>query len=174
MTPPSSFVKDLAAYDPALRCRFGRHMQKWLIERKLEIRNPAWLAERPLNPFGHGARAKDLWAGWREGYVHVLTVPPDLLAWSIVAPHLAAVDREQAGGWQALIQRIEDADAVLEAQRERNVVNWAEATAGEAADVIMWREGHRLATPHEPSGVASSDRVEAHDGFTVRVRKGAV
>jgi len=173
MTPPRSFVKDLAAYDPALRVRWAKHMGKWLIERKLELRNPAWLAERPLNPFGHSPRAKDLWQGWRQGYVHVLTVPRELLAWSVVAPHLAAVDREQAGSWEALIQRIEEADAKLEAERARNVVNWAEATAGEAADTIMWREGHRVATAHAPSGVASSDRVETHEGFTVRVRKGA-
>ena len=149
-------------------------MGKWLIERKLDLRNPAWLAERPLNPFGHGARAKDLWIGWRAGYVHVLTVPRELLAWSVVAPHLAAVDREQAGSWDALIQRIEDADAALEAQKARAVVTWADAAAGEAADTIQWREGHRVATAHEPSGVASSDRIEAHEGFTVRVKKGAV
>ena len=172
-TPPPSFVKDLVAYDPALRCRWGKHTALWFVERKMAVRNPAWLAERPLNPFGQSKRAKDLWAGWRDGYCHVLSVHPSLLHWQTVAPELARSDREQAGSWDALNRRIEDADAAMDQQRERALTNWSEAAASEGADRLMWLEGHRQATPMSPSGVESSDAVEQHpDGFMVRVRKG--
>jgi len=174
MNPPSSFVKDLTAYDNLLRCRWARHTETWFIERKLAIRNPAWLAERPLNPFGVGKRKKDLWEGWREGYVHVLSVHPSLLNWKTVAPALASTDRELAGSWEALNQQIDAADAKLEAERERTVRNWSESAAKDGADYLMWLEGHTMATAHEESGVLPSDTVEQHpDGFLIRTRKGA-
>lgn len=170
--PPASFVKDLTAYDRLLRVRWGRHSERWLIERKLAVRNPAWLAERPLNPFGGGRRQKDLWEGWKEGYVHILSVHPSLLNWQTVAPELVRTDREQAGSWEALTQRLEAADEAMEQARERTLKNWSEDHSKEGADRLMWLEGHRHAMPHDPSGVEPSDHVEAHEGFTVRVRKG--
>ncbi len=173
MTPEPSFVKDLTAYDAKLRVRWGRHSERWLIERRLELRNPAWLAERPLNPFGVGKRKKDLWEGWRDGYVHVLSVHPSLLNWQSVAPALASTDRELAGSWEALNQQIEAADARLEAERTQTVQNWSEAAAHDAADHLFWQEGHTVATPHDPSGVEPSDTVEQRDGYLVRTRKGA-
>ena len=171
--PDPSFVRDLAAYDPALRVRWARHAEMWFIERKMALRNPAWLAERPLNPFGVGKRKKDLWEGWRDGYVHVLSVHPTLLNWQTVAPALASTDRELAGSWEALNQQMEAVDARLEAERERTVANWSAERASDAADHLFWQEGHTVATPHEASGVTPSDTVEAHEGFTVRTRKGA-
>ena len=174
MTPDPSFVRDLTAYDPKLRVRWGRHTGLFLIERKMELRNPAWLAERPLNPFGRGARAKDLWAGWREGYCHVLSVHPSLLFWAKVAPELARTDRERAGSWQALSDQIDAADAQLAAANQRDVANWSEAASKDAADALQWGYGHTLATPTDPSGVMPSDTVEQHpDGFVIRTRKGA-
>jgi hypothetical protein len=174
MTPDPSFVRALTAYDAKLRVRFGVHTGLFLIERKMALRNPAWLAERPLNPFGRGARAKDLWAGWRAGYCHVLSVHPSLLYWSQVAPELARTDREQAGSWQALTDQLEAVDAQMEAERQRTLTNWSESAAKDAADHLMVLEGHTVFTPPDPSGVLPSDRVEQHpDGFVVRVRKGA-
>lgn len=174
MTPDPSFVRDLTAYDPLLRVRWGRHSERWLIERKMAVRNPAWLAERPLNPFGPGKRKKDAWEGWRQGYVLVMMVDPRLLHWQMVGPELARTDREQAGGWEALNQQIEAADAKLEAEREQAVKNWSESAAKDAADALQWGFGHRIATPVDPSGVIPSDTVEQHpDGFVIRTRKGA-
>ena len=173
MTPDPSFVRDLHAYDAKLRVRWARHSAMWFIERRMEVRNPAWLAERPLNPFGVGKRKKDLWEGWREGYVHVLSVHPSLLNWQTVAPALASTDREQAGSWQALGDKMDAVDASLDAQRERTVANWSEAAAKDGADALLWNFGHTLATPTDPSGVIPSDTVEQRDGFVIRTRKGA-
>ena len=174
MTPDPSFVRDLTAYDPKLRVRWGKHTERWIIERRLELRNPAWRAERPLNPFGHSPRAKDLWVGWKAGYVCVMLVDPQILTWRMVAPELAKIDREQAGSFQALNDQIDAADAKLEAERERTVTNWSESRAKDGADYLMWLEGHTVATAHEESGVLPSDAVEHHpDGFVIRTRKGA-
>lgn len=174
MTPDPSFVRDLQAYDPKLRVRFGKHSERWIIERKMEVRNPAWLAERPLNPFGPGKRKKDAWDGWRQGYVVVMMVDPSCLNWQMVAPQLARTDLEQAGSWEAINQQIEAADAKLEAERERTVKNWSESAAKDAADALQWGFGHTVATAHEASGVIPSDTVEQHpDGFVIRTRKGA-
>ena len=174
MTPDPSFVKDLTSYDPLLRVRWAKHSEVWFIERKLQVRNPAWLAERPLNPFGHGPRKKDLYEGWRQGYVHVLSVHPTLLHWQTVAPALASTDRELAGSWKNLADRMDAADAKLEAEREQTMKNWSESAAKDAADALQWGFGHRIATPVDPSGVIPSDTVEHHpDGFLIRTRKGA-
>jgi hypothetical protein len=172
MRAPDSFVKDLKAYDPKLRCRWGTHCERWIIERKVEIRNPAWRAERPINPFGQNKRAKDLWAGWREGYLCVLMVDRTLLNWQTVAPELARTDRERAGSWEAVNRAIEAADAVMEQQRERSVANWHESASLDAADALQWREGNYIATPMTPSDVRPMDTLELREGYTVRVRKG--
>lgn len=174
MTPDPSFVRDLAAYDPKLRVRWAKHTETFMIERRMEVRNPAWLAERQLNPFGVGKRKKDLWEGWRAGYVHVLSVHPSLLNWQTVAPVLASTDREQAGSFQALADQMDAADAAMDAERERTVKNWSESAAKDAASRLFWLEGHTVATAHEESGVIPSDTVERHpDGFVIRTRKGA-
>jgi hypothetical protein len=174
MTPDPSFVRDLKAYDPLLRVRWAVHSKLWFIERKLQVRDPGWLAERPLNPFGTGKLAKDRWAGWRSGHVHVMSVHPSLLHWSQVAPVLVKSDSQQAGSWAALADRMDAADAAMEAERERTVTAWSEAAAKDGADHLYWQAGATVAAPHEPSGVIPSDRVEQHpDGFTIRTRKGA-
>jgi len=172
--PPPSFVKDLTAYDASLRVRWGAHTERWFIERKMPERNPAWTSERPLNPFGTNARARDLWAGWKEGYVLVMMVHPDVLHWRMVAPALADTDLHQAGSFEALNRKLDAADAAVEAERERTLQNWSASHALDAADALQWGFGHRVATAHEESGVVPSDRVEQHpDGFTIRTRKGA-
>ncbi|HJQ65353.1 MAG TPA: hypothetical protein VJ816_03195 [Gemmatimonadales bacterium] len=166
MTPDPSFVKDLQAYDAKLRVRWGRHTERWIIERKVPDRDPAWRAERPINPFGTNKRAKDLWAGWREGYVCVMLVHPSLLNWRTVAPELAASDSQHAGSWEALADRMDAADAAMEAERMRTVTNWSESASKAGADHLFWQQKHTIAvtqpTPYE---------ARHPDGFIVRTRR---
>ena len=165
MTPDSSFVKDLAAYDPRLRVRFGRHTERWLIERHLPERNPAWVAERP-NPFGRSPRAKDLWEGWRDGYVHVLTVDRALLNWQTVAPALAEADVQQAGSWAALNHKMDEAETAWEAALDRERQDWTQQASYDAYDHMAYFEGRRIALYNpEP-------QTEVHpDGFLIRDRR---
>lgn len=164
--PDPSFVKDLHAYDPKLRVRWGTHTERWIIERQMPPRDPAWRAERPLNPFGTNKRAKDLWAGWKQGYLCVMLVDRALLNWRTVAPELAKSDREQAGSWQALADQMDAADAAMDAERERAMTNWSESASKDAADHLYWQQKHTVAMAPAP------ESVESREGYTVRVRRG--
>jgi len=137
------FLKDLRAYDPCLRVRWGRHTQRWLIERKLAPRNPQFLAETP-NPWG-SPRGLDLYEGFKEGYVHVMSVHPDLLAWRLVAPELARCDAERAGGFEALNAELDAAEERWQAAIDRERRNFCEAAAKESYEDLTWAQGRRIA-----------------------------
>src|SRR5262245_52888563 len=123
MTPPEPFVRDLRAYDSRLRIRWARHTRRWYIEREMPPRSPQWTLERP-NAFGKGARARDLWEGWQEGYVLVLAVDPEMLHWNLVAPVLAESDMQKAGGWAKLNEKMDRAEEARDQAAERKVENW--------------------------------------------------
>lgn len=165
MTPDPSFVKDLTAYDRQLRVRWGPHTARWLIERRLPPRNPQWIAERP-NPFGRSPRAKDLWEGWKAGYLHVLSVDRELLHWQTVAPVLAEADAQQAGGWAALNVKMDAAEAAWEASLDRERVTWQQAAGYEAADMLAWLQGRRVSM-FQPEAEA----IRHPDGFVIRDRR---
>ena len=154
--PPEGFARDLRGYDPLLRCRWARHQQIWFIERKLPgERHPQWFAERP-SPWGTSKRSLDLWEGWKEGYVHVLSVPPALLHWRLVQEELVRCDAERAGGFAALNAELDAEEAKWQAAVDRERMNFCEAAARESHDRIQWMSGNRIATPHgakdEPAG----------------------
>lgn len=167
--PPVSFVRDLHGYDAALRVRFGVHTKRWIIERRLPERNPQWVQER-ANPFGRGNRAKDLWLGWKEGYVHVLSVDRDLLNWQTVAPVLAEADMQQAGSWAKLNAKMDEAEAKWEAGIDREQKDWTEQASYAAYDHMAYFEGRRISM-FDPGEVPA----ERHpDGFLIRDRRGAI
>lgn len=145
MNPPAGFVQDLRGYDPLLRVRWGEHSARWFIERKLRERSPQWLREKP-SPW-KSQRGLDLWDGWREGYVHVLTVHRDLLTWALVVPHLAAADLQVRGGIDAMNQALDDAEAAWERETDRTIENFQEAAGKEAFDRLKWLTGQRVAVP---------------------------
>ena len=165
MTPDPSFVADLRAYDPRLRVRWALHSARWFIERELPPRNPQWISERP-NPFGRSARAKDLWEGWRDGYVHVLSVDQADLHWSIVAPVLTEQDSQQAGGFDALNRKMDEAEAAWERHADGATRDWAEQASYDAYDHLAWREGRRVSL-HQPAAVD----IPHPDGFVIRDRR---
>src|SRR6185436_10437551 len=103
------------------------HSARWFIERQLPRRNPQWLKEMP-SPW-KSQKGLDLWDGWREGYVHVLTVERDLLSWNLVAAALHA------------------AEAAWEAKQDPEIANWQEGAAKEAHDRLAWMQGRRVAVP---------------------------
>jgi hypothetical protein len=163
MTPDPSFVRDLKAYDPLLRVRYGIHTEKWILERKMPTRSPQYLAERPASE--RSARAKDLALGWAQGYVHVLSVDPSLLAWHHVAPALRDADLHFAGSWKALNQRLDDAEAAWYAAKDREQTDWAQQASYEAFDHLGYLEKRRV------SMAQPEERVEQHEGYVVRDRR---
>lgn len=144
-TPMPGFVKDLKAYDRLLRCRWGNFTHLWQIERKLPPRNPQFLAEQP-NPWG-SPRGLDLYEGFKDGYVHVLSVHPDLLAWSIVGPELVRCDAHRAGGFEKLNEELDRAEEAWQAEQDKKRENFVQAAAREAHDMLQWRLGNRVVVP---------------------------
>lgn len=144
--PPEGFVRDLRGYDPSLRVRFAQHQAVWFIERKIPgQRNPQFLRERP-SPWG-SPRGLDLWAGWIEGYVHVLSVSRELLTWSLVAPELARCDAQRAGGFEALSRELDEAEAAWQDEVDRTRRNFLESASRAAHDDLAWADGRRIAVP---------------------------
>ena len=154
-TPMPGFVASLRGYDPALRVRWATHQAAWFIERRLRERQPQWVREKP-SPWG-SPRGLDLWEGWKDGYVHVLSVHPDLLAWSVVAPELARCDAERAGGFEALNQELDTAEAAWEAEVARERKTKLESMSREFHDQLAWKEGRRVAVPVEVAEVVKGD-----------------
>ena len=142
MTPMPGFVKDLHAYDRQLRVRWSTHTSRWLIERKLPPRNPQFLREIP-NAWT-SPRGLDLYEGITEGYVHVMSVHPDLLAWSIVAPELSRCDAERAGGFAGLNAELDAAEAQWQAGVDRERQNFLESASRAAHDDLAWADGRRV------------------------------
>ena len=153
MTPPEGFVKDLRAYDPALRVRWGEASKTWIIERFIrEHRHPQLYAEMPPR-FSRVPWLADEWVGWQEGYVSVGRVNPGYLHWNLIAPKLRAVDLYVVGGKDALIRKLDAADAAWEAERERDQQNIIEAAISESYDRLKWLGKERISVPEEiPSG----------------------
>lgn len=168
-TPDPAFVAALARYDALLRVRWAPRLAVWFIERKLPERSRQRLVERP-NPF-KSARGQDLYESWKEGYVHVLSVPPDMLD-QRVFDALAEADTWRQGGFDAINRQLDEAEAQREATVDREIATWSEGAASDAYDRLAWLDGRRVALTEEGSGVIPSDRVEQHEGFTVRIRKG--
>lgn len=167
MTPPTEFVNELHRFDPNLRIRWGRHQSVWIIERQMPPRHKQLLAERP-SPESKSDRGRDVWEGWRDGYVHVLTVAPELLEnRPLVFQTLADADAWRVGGMERLAQKLDELDALQEAANDREIKNWVEAATSEAYDRLKWLQGERVAmtpTPEPPM-------VDTGLGFKMRDRR---
>jgi hypothetical protein len=165
-SPDPSLVLELVAYDKKLRIRWGRHTEKWLIERHHPHSDPRLVHALPPADDAAPIR-KDLWEGWREGYVHVLTVAPELAHWRFIAPELARLDNWRRGGIQSL-QRELDEDAVkFEERADKKIDNYVEAATDDAYEHMAWFTGRRVAvtTPELPL-------IDSGLGFKVRDRRG--
>ena len=165
MTPPAGFVSELYAYDAALRVRWATRTKCWFIERKLPERHRQLEAEKP-NPF-KSPKGFDLYDGWRDGYVHVLTVHPSMLDQRVFEA-LADADSWRQGGMAGINQKLDAQDAAWEAEKDKEVAAWNQAAANEAHDRLAWLLGNRVVV--HPSEPEPADVIEAHEGFTVRLR----
>lgn len=166
--PPSGFVADMRSYDPALRCRFGTRLGLWIIERKLPERHKQLLAEKP-NPH-KSSRGLDLWDGWREGYIHVMNVHPDLLSWTLVVEELRKADIQALGGIEALNRALDADEEAWERDTDQTIKNFTQGAASDTWDRLAWLDGRRVTVPNlEP--VPPRFKETAEDGFTVRLRR---
>lgn len=162
MTPPREFVSALRSFDPALRVRWMARTKMWVIERRMEPQMRTYLTEKPAaNPW-NSDRSKDLFDGWRDGYVHVMAVHPSLLDHRVFG-HLEKADAWRQGGMAALAQQIDAEDEAREKAFERDRHNWHEGAGKDLFETIAWDEGRRVAV--------AETITEEREGFTVVDRR---
>lgn len=164
MTPPREFVSALRTFDPSLRIRWAVRTGKWFIERRLPERHKQLLSERP-NP-RKSDLGWDLYDGWREGWIHVLTVPHALLDHGVF-DELAQADLHRQGGIARINEQLDELEAKWDAAGDRAIDSWSEAAGKEAADRMAWLTGRRVSM-HEES---RPDRLQARDGYLVNDRR---
>lgn len=164
--PPRETVAALRQYDPRLRLRWAVRTQTWFIECPMPPRSRAYLGEKP-NPF-HSPKGLDLFDSWREGYLHVMTVHPDLVQnVPLVLRHIAEADSYRHGSFEALNRRLDEAEMAWRAEGDAAAAHFVEQATSEAFERLRWRpatEGDRR--PPE------SQRTEVHEGFVVHMRRG--
>jgi len=144
MNPPREFVSALRAFDPELRIRWAQRTSLWFVERKLPERHRQLLSERP-NPW-KSPRGFDLYDGWKEGWVHVLSVHPTLLDHRVFDV-LAAADSYRQGGFEGINRQLDEAVAKWEHDTDREIKNWNESASKEAAERMPWLQGRRVVVP---------------------------
>lgn len=146
MNAPKEFVSALRSFDPDLRIRWAVRSELWFIERKLPERHVALLAERP-NPW-KSQRGLDLYDGWRFGFVHVLSVHPTLLDHRVFDV-LAAADSFRQGGFKELNRQLDAAEELWEKETDKEIANWNESAAKDAAERMPWLQGRRVSVPDD-------------------------
>ena len=167
MTPEASLVADLHAYDPKLRIRWAKKSERWFIERKLD-RRPTGL-EHVLPPEdAAGPLRHDLWEGWRDGWLHVLTVDPELAHWHFIAPELAKQDAWRQGSFKEINRQLDEAEENHDKASDKRIDNWAEAASKDAYDHMGWFE-KRTVSMHQPG--PDPTYVDTGLGFKVRDRR---
>ena len=165
MTPEPALVAEVQAYDPKLRIRWARHAEKFVIERHQPSSDPRLAAALPP-PDDAPAIRKDLWEGWREGYVHVLTVARELAHWRFIAPELTRMDSWRQGGMKAISREMDEDQERWEAKTDKRIDNYVEAATDDAYEHLAWATGRRVAmTDPEPP------LVDTGLGFKVRDRR---
>lgn len=167
--PPSEFVAKLKQYDPLLRVRWGTRTERWIIERKMPERHKQLVSERP-SPF-KSPRGLDVAEGWRDGYVHVLSVDPSMLD-NRVFDVLNENDSWRIGGMEKLSREIDRIQAQEAARVDRGIETWNQSAARDMHDQLQWGLGNRIGLGPDPSGIGPSDHVEQHEGFTVIDKRG--
>lgn len=153
MNPPKEFVSALRAYDPLLRIRWAVRTHLWYVERKLPERHRQLLSERP-NPW-KSERGWDLYDGWKEGWCHVLSVHPTLLDHRVFEV-LAAADSYRQGGFAGLNRQLDEAEALWEKEADKEIANWNESAARDAAERMPWLQGRRVSVPDTVEDTSSS------------------
>jgi hypothetical protein len=168
MIPPTGFVSQLKQYDDKLRIRWGVRTKHWIIERQMPPRHRQLLLERP-NPYT-SARSQDIYDGWRDGYLHVLSVHPTMLD-QRVFQHLADADAWRQGGFEAVSRAMDRDQEAWEQTTDKQIQDWTVDASKEAHDRLQWLLGNRVALTMIPDEDLPIESVEQHDGFRVRTRR---
>ncbi len=165
MTPPVGLVTALRAYDADLRVRWASRSQTWFIERKCDPRVGHELKVRPT-PY-RSAKGLDRAEAWPE-FDHILTVPTsDAENVPYVMDALADADAWRQGGWKTVNRKLDEREEARRKDADRDIDNYMQAAARDAADRAAWLDGRRVSLADDPQ-----PRTKRHeDGFLIRDRR---
>ena len=137
----------------------------------MPARHPDFAAE--LKPPDNDPVKFDRWESLQAGYYPRFTVPQAAICQTErVMASLRQWDAETAGSFRAINRRLDAEHEAWDAERRKERRTWVDERTDDVYDRVQWLAGHRLATSDMAEGAETSDAVEHHDGFTVRVRKG--
>ena len=188
MTPPTGLVRELRAYDPKLRLRWAERAAEWWIEQPLAKADPELcraLAAKlsgqldlalPTSTERHAlARRIEAVKAAEDGYRAVMFIPAALIhRHDLILRTLYEADITKQGGREGVTRLFDEAAAAFYRERDKERQNYVEGATRDVYDRIQWLSGNRLTTSDMAEGAQTSDALEQHDGFTVRVRKGLV
>ena len=185
MTPPAGLVRDLKARDPKLRLRYAPLAGEWWIEAPFagaadpeiartladEYRGQLALAVSPATRHAFARRIEAVKAA-QDGYRGIMFIPRDLIDHTdLILRTLHETDYATAGGPNGINRRLDAEGAAWDEARDKNRRAIVEEGARSTYDRLAWLEGRRMTTSDMTEGVETSDAVEQHEGFTVRMRK---
>ncbi len=137
----------------------------------MPARHPEFVAE--LKPPDNDPVYFDRWESLQAGYYPRFTVPREAICQTErVMASLREWDAATAGSFKAINRRLDAEHATWEAARVKERCAWVEERTNDVYDRVQWLSGSRLTTSDMTEGAETSDAVERHEGFTVRVRKG--
>lgn len=186
MTAPPELVNALRRYDHRLRLRWCEVAEEWWIEvpearadpelvRALESDYRLQLDLLLQNaPERHAiARRIEAARAARDGYRGIMFIPRIcIFDTDRIMRALVESDCAKQGNKEAVSRLYDHAAEQFYVERDRQRLNYVEAATRDVYDRIQWLSGNRMATSDFASGAEPVDLVTAHEGFTVRIRKG--
>ena len=131
-TAPAWFVKEMQAFDPALRLRWSPRINLWNLERKITHGLPI---ETSKSDGFH-----DDYIRARDGYILVALIEPDKFGRHIFST-LRASDLWSNGGWEEMAKFIEELEAREEEAKWRAFDDEIHVATIELYNFLKWREG---------------------------------
>lgn len=185
MLPPG-LVREVKAYDPKLRVRVAETCGEVWIEQPMPSADPEVCAALESDyrlqldlllenaPERHPiARRIEAVKAAKDGYRAVMFIPRELAGHTErIMRALYESDITKQGGREGINRAFDAATNAFYVERDKERRRYAEDGARDVYDRIAWLDGRRVTTSDMAAGAETSDRVESHEGFVVRVRKG--
>lgn len=187
MTAPPPLLQALRSYDPRLRLRWCEMAEEFWIETPEASADPELVRALESDyrlqldlllknaPERHAiARRIEAARAARDGYRAIMFIPRDcIFDTDRILRALVESDCAKQGN-KAGVNRLYDHAAerfYVERDKERRA--FVEAGSRDMYDRMAWLSGRRVATSDMAAGAETADTLESHDGFTVRIRRGA-
>ena len=186
MTAPPPLLQALRSYDPRLRLRWCEVAEEFWIETPEASADPELVRALESDyrfqldlllqhaPERHAiARRIEAARAARDGYRAIMFIPRVcIFDTDRILRALGESDCAKQGNKAGINRLYDHAAERFYAERDKQRRTFVEAATRDVYDRIQWLSGNRVAVTDRTHGAAPGDAVEAHDGFTVRIRTG--